>query len=104
MAQTVTKDVPPFCLCCLGTNNKFTAKQVLQRWKYAYLSCKKLGITVISFGAGSDSLELKSMQVSTNLLFSSCNPMALLSLSSVSDAISIPSEWHHSFGLKIILL
>ena len=24
--QTVTKDVPPFCLCCLGTNNKFTAE------------------------------------------------------------------------------
>ena len=26
MAQTVTKDVPPFCLCYLGTNNKFTAE------------------------------------------------------------------------------
>ena len=42
VAQTVTKDVHPFCLCCLGTNNKFTAEQVLQRWKYIYLSCKKL--------------------------------------------------------------
>ena len=35
----------------------------------------------------SDSFWIKSMQVSTSLLFSSCNPMALLSPSSVSDYI-----------------
>ena len=26
MTQTATKDVPHFCLCYLGTNNKFTAE------------------------------------------------------------------------------
>ena len=35
----------------------------------------------------SDLFWIKSMQVSTNLLFSSCNPMALLSPSIVSDYI-----------------
>ena len=40
MAQIVTKDVSPLCLCCFSTNNKFTAKQVLQRWKYIILMQK----------------------------------------------------------------
>ena len=93
MAQPLTQGVPAFCLACLGTNNKFTAEHVLKRWQYIYLECKKLGITVISFGADGDSRELKSMQVSTNLLFSSANPLASLSPSNSSDKVSIPAEW-----------
>ena len=55
---------------------------------------------MVSFGGDDDSREFKSMQVSTNLLFSSCNPMAPMSTSSISDASSFPSEWRHWFGLK----
>ena len=73
MVQSLSANVPPFCLCCFGTNNKFTAEHVMKRWKYIYEECKKLEITVISFGADGDSRELKSMQVSTNLLYSSSN-------------------------------
>lgn len=100
MAQSLTQGVPAFCLACLGTNNKFTAELVLKRWKYIFLECKKLGITVISFGADGDSRELKSMQVSTNLLFSSTNSMALLSPSNTSDKVSIPIEWRPWFAIK----
>lgn len=101
MAQPLTQGVPAFCLACLGTNNKFTAEHVLRRWKYVFLECKKLGITVVSFGADGDSRELKSMQVSTHLLFSSANPMASLSPSSSSDNVSIPTEWRQSwFAVK----
>ena len=48
---------------------------------------KKLELTVISFGADGDSRELKSMQVSANLLYSSSNPMALFSPSRIADSV-----------------
>ena len=34
VVQPLKKDTPSFCLLCVGTNNKFTAQEVLQRWKY----------------------------------------------------------------------
>lgn len=34
MAQPLKKGVPPFLLQIFGTNNKFTAQNVLLRWKY----------------------------------------------------------------------
>ena len=100
MAQPLTQGVPAFCLACLGTDNKFTAEHILKRWQYIYLECKKLGITVINFGADGDSRELKSMQVSTHLLFSSANPLASLSPSNSSDKVSIPAEWRQWFAVR----
>ena len=49
MAQCVCKNVPPFCLGCIGTDNCFTATEVLKRWKYIYSECQKRNITVVSF-------------------------------------------------------
>ena len=37
VAQCVCKEVPAFCLACIGTNNCFTATQVLKRWQYIYV-------------------------------------------------------------------
>ncbi len=34
MAQPIKEGVPAFSLACLGTDNKFTAEDVLKRWKY----------------------------------------------------------------------
>lgn len=34
MAQPLKENVPPFVLQIFGTNNKFTAKDVLRRWKH----------------------------------------------------------------------
>ena len=63
MVQSISSNVPPFCLRCFGTNNKFTAEHVMKRWKYIYEECKKLEIMVISFGADGDSRELKKSPV-----------------------------------------
>ena len=41
MAQCICKEVPPFCLGCIETNNCFTATEVLKRWKYIYAECHK---------------------------------------------------------------
>ena len=72
----------------------------MKRWKYIYEECKKLEITVISFGADGDSHELKSIQVSTNLLYSSSNPMALFSPSRIADRVFIPIQWRQWFAVK----
>ena len=68
MAQPLAEDVPAFCVCCMGTNNKFAAEHVLKRWTQIFLECKKREITQLSFGADGDSQELKAMHVSTQLL------------------------------------
>ena len=70
MARPLAEDVPGFCLCSMGTNNKIAAEHVLKRWTHL-LECKKREITLLSFGADGDSWELKAMQVSTQLLVSS---------------------------------
>lgn len=34
MVQSLAKNVPAFCLSCVGTDNKFNAELVLKRWQY----------------------------------------------------------------------
>lgn len=36
MVQPLGKNIPPFCLACIGTNNKFTFETELNRWKYIF--------------------------------------------------------------------
>jgi len=67
MAQPLFHNAPPFCLCCMGTDNKFTAEDVLLRWNYIIRECEKREITVLSFGADGDSKLLKAMRVSMSL-------------------------------------
>ena len=100
MAQPLCKGVPAFCLACMGTNNKFTADLVLKRWLYMFSECKKRGITVASFGADGDSRELKAMQVSAQLLFTSRTLKSLLSPSSSLQKLPIPSEWLSWFAVR----
>ena len=72
MAQPLGCNIPPFILACLGTDNKFTAKYVLQRWSYIYTECSKRGISVISFGGDGDS---RAMRVSASLLTPAQDPL-----------------------------
>ena len=73
---------------------------MLKRCQYIYTECKKLGITVVSFEADGNSRELKSMLVSTNLMFASSNPLASLSPSFRSaEKIVIPSQWRRWFAV-----
>ena len=55
VAQPLKKDTASFCLACIGTNNKFTAQQVLQRWDYIYTELTKRGVKIFSFAADGDS-------------------------------------------------
>ena len=100
MAQPLSEGIPAFCLACMGTDNKFTAHHVLKRWKYIFSECKKRGIIVVSFGADGDSRELKAMQVSTQLLFSSHTPMASISPSADMKKLTIPSQWWSWFAVR----
>ena len=46
MAQPLASNIPPLCLACLGSDQKFTAQHVLQRWQYIYSQCAERGIRV----------------------------------------------------------
>jgi len=62
MAQPLCQQTPPFCLACIGTDNKFDGKQVMLRWNYIYTECKKQGIVVLSFGGDGDSTVMRAMK------------------------------------------
>ena len=72
MAQPLCHNVPPICLACLGTNNKFSAEDLLPIWKYGstYIveECSRSNILVQCFGADGDSRIMKCMEVSTSLM------------------------------------
>ena len=55
MAQPLCHNVPPICLACLGTNNKFSAEDLLPRWRYIVEECSRHNISVLSFRADGDS-------------------------------------------------
>ena len=46
MAQPLYHNAPPFILACLGTDNKFTVKHVLQIWQYIYIICNFFNIVI----------------------------------------------------------
>ena len=93
MVQSLYHNAPPFILACLGTDNKFTAKHVLQRWQYIYNECAKRGITVLNFSGDGDSRIMKSMRVSTSLMTTTTDP----DLKSFSPAIDVPRTWNSWF-------
>ena len=47
IVQPLCYRAPPFCLACIGTDNKFDGKQVMPRWNYIYTECKMWGISVL---------------------------------------------------------
>ena len=70
VVQPLTKGVPPFCLACIGTDNKFNAEVVMKRWQYIHDQLNQRGIHLVSIGADGDSQELRGMLVSAQLLTS----------------------------------
>ena len=73
MAQPLGQGVSPFCLACLGSDNKFNAEHVLLRWKFICTECRKRSIDVLSFGGDDDTRILKTMEVFTLLLTTKAN-------------------------------
>ena len=99
MAQPISDGVPAFCLCCIGTDNKFCNKLVLKRWKYIHFECQKRGIKVVSFGADGDSRELKAMQTSMQICISTKPRIDDNSLCLNLQKLAIPSEWKSWFAV-----
>ena len=95
VAQPVCLNVPPFCFACIGSNNRFTAEDVLQRWKYIYSQCSARGIRVVSFGADGDTRELKAMKTACKLFNSQSIDQKLFRMSPSSSLkpLKHPDNW-----------
>ena len=68
MAQPLKEGVPSFCLACIGSDNKFSATDVLQRWKYINKELSLRGVRVVNFAADGDSRLMRAMRVTTHLI------------------------------------
>ena len=99
MAQPLGADIPPFCLACLGTDQRFTAQHVLQRWQYICSQCSEKGISVVSFGGDGDSKVMKAMRVSALLLTSPDDPL-LQGVPAPVHTIKISPSWKNWFCIK----
>ena len=103
MVQPLTLGVPPFCIACIDTDNKFTAETVMQCWQYIHNELKKRNIDLVSIEADGDSRELRAMQLSTQLLSTnqgSKTQGSTKSTLSLGSAITIPHAWRAWFALK----
>uniref|UniRef100_A0A1X7TPL7 Uncharacterized protein n=1 Tax=Amphimedon queenslandica TaxID=400682 RepID=A0A1X7TPL7_AMPQE len=73
MVQSLKEGVPSFCLACIGSDNKFSATDVLQRWKYINKELSLRGVRVVSFAADGDSRLMRAMHVTTHLISNNTN-------------------------------
>lgn len=54
MVQPIAKHVPAFCLLLFGSDNQYSSKDVLKRWKYIVAELAKLNIKVLAISSDSD--------------------------------------------------
>lgn len=54
MAQPIDPNVPAFCLLIFGSNNKYTSRDVINRWKNIVDQLAKVDIKVLSISSDSD--------------------------------------------------
>lgn len=66
MAQPLSPGTPSFCLSILGTDNKFTYHDILNKWKYLESSAEKVGVKIVGYSSDGDSRLLKAMQIKSN--------------------------------------
>ena len=99
MAQPLCQGVPPFCLACMGTDNKFTAQHVMLRWKHIYMGCWKRNILVVSFGGDGDSRLMKAMRISVSLSIPSTEPLLQEVPACCVTPPNIPKEWGSWFHI-----
>jgi len=95
MAQCLSNKIPPYCLACLGTDNCFSAPDVLNRWRYIYTECNKRNISIVSFGSDGDSRNLKAMKISCQFNLACGNDKSLFtsSPSILADEMLYPEDW-----------
>ena len=65
--QPLQQGIPSFCLSVIGTNNKFTAEDILTRWKFIHGELLQRGIKVLNFSADGDTRLMKAMRITMHL-------------------------------------
>ena len=94
MAQPLCSNAPPFCLACVGTDNKFTAMHMMQRWNYIVTESDQRNIAVLSFGGDGDSHLMKSMKVSSSFNAPPSDPLLThIPSTTLLDSSIIPKGW-----------
>lgn len=86
----------PYVLAAYGTNNRFTAIDILRRWSFLYNRCKDQGIRLVGFATDSDSRYLKVMRLSLGF-FASLPNIDLLNDQDKLFDISCPKTWSFFF-------
>lgn len=67
MAQPIKIGAPSFCLSIFGTDNKFTAENVLTRWNLIKQKLSEVGVKIIGVSSDGDSRLLKAMRHTNKL-------------------------------------
>ncbi|CAF1363449.1 unnamed protein product [Rotaria sordida] len=86
----------PFIISSYGTNNKYTAVDVLRKWMFMYNECKKKNINIVGFSADAEPRNLKAMQLSLGFFAKTPN-IDLLSGNNTLLKINIESPWNFFF-------
>ena len=97
MAQALKPGVPPFCIALIGSDNCFTNKTVVARWKYILKECNSRSIHVIGISADGDSRLLSAKRLSSKL-----QPVKTdlkFNVSQVPKLDSLPPAWRKLFSL-----
>ena len=92
IAQPLQEGAPSFCLACVGTDNKFSAAEVIKRWKYIYTELDKRGVKIINFDADGDSRLLHAMRVALNM---TSDPLSEISLNKCLMSSALPAFLQH---------
>lgn len=62
MAQPLSEKAPIFCVALFGSNNRFEAIDVANRWKWMSEEARKHNISLLGFSSDGDTRLLKCMQ------------------------------------------
>lgn len=62
IAQSLQEGVPAFCFSFFGSDNRFTAIDVIRRWKWMQMQATLHGITLVEFSSDGDTRLLQAMK------------------------------------------
>jgi len=86
----------PYIVSAYGTNNKYSAVDVLRKWTYLYNALKKRNINIVGFSSDCDSRYLKAMQLSLGFFARAPNVDLLTGYDKLLN-INIPKHWKFFF-------
>ncbi|KAK4876655.1 hypothetical protein RN001_009161 [Aquatica leii] len=66
MGQALQDRAPSFCICVYGSDNKFNAGNVLNRWQYLKKQASLHDIEIVGFSSDGDTRCLKAMKEASN--------------------------------------